>query len=189
MHSRPPFICMKSKRFLEQLFFTLLVSTAITVQAQTTDSLPAVGNLRSAAQKMVGFFIKKNYDEYVKFVHPNVLSHFGGKEKMLDVLRKSLSQSEAQGFIIKNVTIGQPVSIIQNNGELESIVSQMIEIKTKDGHLISTAFLLALSTDKGNTWFFADTAGKTLAQMKLIFPQLSDLLVIPAKKQPVFYKD
>jgi len=58
-----------------------------------------------------------------------------------------------------------------------------------DGRLEATSYLIALSADKGATWTFIDTSGKTLAEVQKMFPSLSDELVIPEKQQPQFFKE
>ncbi len=171
------------------LLFGILFS-AVFSQAQTNniDSLSPEFSVKSSAQKMGQYFIDKNYVQYVKYVHPKIMKLAGGQTKMIELLKKSLKQTEDQGFTFQNVSIGEPSKIITKNTELQSVVPQILELKTKDGKIVATSYLLALSTDKGKTWYFIDTSGKTLAQMKSTFPSLSNELIIPDKEQPKFYR-
>jgi len=165
---------------------TITFAQAQTIKADT--ATPEL-NLKSSAQKMGQLFIEKNYSQYVKYVHPKILKIFGGQDKMIEGLKKSLKRMEEEGFTINNVTIGEPSKIISTNPELQSVVPQLLELKTKDGRLVSTSYLIAISKDKGKTWYFIDTGGKTFEQLKSVFPSLNNKLVIPEKTQPVFYKD
>ncbi len=80
------------------LFLTFLLVTGF-IQAQSkTDSTSAGFNLSSSAEKMGQLFVEKNYTQYVKNVHPKVLKIFGGEEKMIDALKKTLSQMEQEEF-------------------------------------------------------------------------------------------
>ncbi len=167
-----------------------LLVAIISSQGQTSKPPPeAVGNLKFSAQKMGKLFIEKNFDQYVKFVHPNILKMFGGQEKMIEFLKKSLEETESQGFTFKDVKIGDPSELIISGNELQSIIPQILELKTKDGRLLSTSYLLAISGDKGKNWYFIDTAGKTLKQLKTIFPTVSSKLIIPPATQPEFFND
>jgi hypothetical protein len=172
------------KHFIILLFFGLVI-----IPSQAQESTTSGVNLKSSAEKMGKLFVEKNYEQYVKFVHPKILKMFGGEEKMIEFLKKTIEETENQGFTFKDVKIGEHSELIVSGNELQSIVPQILELKTKDGRLVSTSYLLALSPDKGKKWYFIDTAGKTLEQLKSIFPTLSNKLIIPPATQPVFYND
>ena len=176
-------------KYFKFLIIALLASANVQAQSNKTGDTTAAANLQLAAQKMGQLFIEKNYTEYVKYVHPKILSMLGGQDKMIDALKQSIKQTEDEGFTFKNVTIGQPSKIIYTTTDLEAVVPQILELKTKNGRLVSTSYLLSVSKDKGKTWYFIDTSGKTLAQMKSVFPSLSNQLVIPEKTKPLFYND
>jgi len=168
---------------------SLIISSIISnAQINSTDSLIAK-NLKDSAQKMSDLFIAKDYNNYVKFIHPNIISALGGKEKMLSFLKTSLTDMEKQGYAFKSLTIDKAISIIHFDKQLQSIIPQLLEMKTPEGRLTSTSYLLAISNDDGRTWYFADTSGKPINEIKSIIPHLSDQLVVPDKIQPVFYKD
>jgi hypothetical protein len=168
------------------IFFLLFIK--IWAQANITDSL-ATASLNTSAKRMAQLFVDKKYDAYVNFVHPKIWKSLGGKDKMIVVLKKSLKDMEAEGFAINNVTILETAPVVIVKTELQSVVTQMLELKMKDGRLVSTSYLIATSTDNGKTWYFTDTSGKTLKQMQALFPSLSNKLVIPEKTNPLFYKD
>lgn len=148
-----------------------------------------MNNLQQSAKKMFSLFIAKEYPEYVEYIHPTILAMMGGKEKMVEGIKASLEFMEADSIVINNVTIGTIKGIIRHNNELQAVVPQVIELNTQEGRLVSTGYLLAFSTDNGKTWLFSDTSGKNAATMRKVFPNLSKEIVIPAKKQPVLYKD
>jgi len=156
-------------KYFKFLIIALLASVNVQAQSNKTGDTTAAANLQLAAQKMGQLFIEKNYTE--------------------DALKQSIKQTEDEGFTFKNVTIGQPSKIIYTTTDLEAVVPQILELKTKNGRLVSTSYLLSVSKDKGKTWYFIDTSGKTLAQMKSVFPSLSNQLVIPEKTKPLFYND
>jgi len=138
---------------------------------------------------MLSLFLHKNYAEYVKFIHPKILELFGGKDKMMSTLQTSMRQMKEQGFEIENVTVGTIKSIIVIPGELQSVVPQIVELKTADAKIISNGYLIGISNDYGKTWHFIDTGGKKLKQVQEIFPTLDSRLVIPTRQQPLVYKN
>lgn len=171
------------------VLIALLVTVAAYTQTTTIDTAVASANLKSSAQKMGELFIAKNYTEYVKYIHPKTVKMAGGRDNMIALIKKSLKQVEDEGLTFQNVTIGDPSAIIITNTGLQSVIPQVLEMKTKSGRLEATSYLIATSSDKGKTWYFIDTGGKTLEDMKTQFPFLSNELIIPEKKSPVFFHD
>ena len=170
-------------------FIILLIFVLVIIPSKAQVSAASGVNLKSSAQQMGKLFVEKNYEQYVKFVHPKILKMFGGEEKMIEFLKKSIEETENQGFTFKDVKIGEHSELIVAGNELQSIIPQILELKTKDGSLVTTSYLLALSTDKGKKWYFIDTAGKTLEELRSIFPSLSSKLIIPPATQPEFHND
>jgi len=170
-------------------FIILLIFVLVIIPSKAQVSTASGVNLKSSAQQMGKLFVEKNYEQYVKFVHPKILKMFGGEEKMIEFLKKSIEETENQGFTFKDVKIGEHSELIVAGNELQSIIPQILELKTKDGSLVTTSYLLALSTDKGKKWYFIDTAGKTLEELRSIFPSLSSKLIIPPATQPEFHND
>lgn len=172
------------------LLLLLLASSYISI-AQTT--LPDVSEdeqkLQQEATKMGKLFITKKFPDYLKFVHPKIIQLVGGEKAMIDILENSFSQLAEQGFSFKDVTMGNPSSILEVGKEKQAVIPQILEMKNQTGTLVATSYLVAISSDNGVTWQFIDTGGKSLEEMKKVFPNLSSALVIPSKKQPVFNKD
>jgi hypothetical protein len=172
------------------LLLILFASGYISI-AQT--ALPDISDeelkLQQEATKMCNFFLEKKFPAYIKYVHPKVIQMVGGEKAMIDVLENTFVQLKEQGFTFNKASMGHPSSIITAGKEQQAIIPQILEMKNETGTLVSTSYLVAISSDKGKTWQFIDTGGKTLAEMKKVFPNLSNALVIPPKKQPVFNKD
>ena len=176
------------KQIILPVFF-LFISFNLQAQTKTADTTGAAAALTTTAQKMMQLFIDKNYTAYINFVHPKIITSLGGKVNMISIIKKSITDMEQQGYTFKDVTIGAASPIIISKTELQAVVTQLLELKTADGKLLSTSYLIATSNNRGKSWYFSDTSGKNLKQMKAFFPSLSDKLVIPEKKEPVYYKD
>jgi len=171
------------------LLITFLIIGVTHAQIVPVDTAIASANLKLSAQKMAKLFVAKDYTEYVKYINPKVITMAGGRDKMIGLIKTSLKQIADQGLTIRDLTIGDSLRIVIAKSGLQSVVTEILELKTKDGRLKATSYLIATSPDKGKTWYFIDTGGKTLADMKTKFPALSDDLIIPEKKTPVFFHD
>lgn len=167
-------------------FSIIALSFFVTANAQVKT---AAINARSAAQQMFQFFIAKNYLAYSKCIHPTITNMMGGEAKMAEVVKNAVQQTEKNGLIAVQIKIGEPSKIVSTNNELETIIPETTKFKTAKGFYNDTSYLLAISTDNGKTWRFVDTNGRTWAQVKAVFPNLSNQLVMPVKGKPVFSKN
>jgi len=171
------------------LFFLAILITRTVFAQKNIDTAGAMQNLKFSATKMVGHLRDNEFDSFVRYTHPKIISMIGGKAKMIDAIKTTYKQINDGGFKIDSVLIGEPDSIIVTKTELQDVLPEILEMKGNGGKLIATSYLLAVSNNEGKTWYFIDTSGKTLQQMQTIFPTLSNKLVIPAKRQPKFYRD
>ena len=96
------------------IILSFSLATIIPSQAQANkESYTAAINLKSSAEKMGKLFVEKNYDQYVKFVHPKILKMFGSEVKMIEFLKKTIAETERQGFTFKDVKIGEHSNLIE----------------------------------------------------------------------------
>jgi len=176
---------------MKKIITAVVLLTGLTAYCQNTriDSSAALANLKSSAQKMRQYLVDRNFTEFVKFIPPEISKMAGGQEQLAALTKKSIKDMEAQGMAITDVSVDFPGKLISYKNQLQFVVQENLNIKVKGGHLQARSYLLALSYDKGKTWYFVDTSGKTLAQMQAGIPNLSSQLVIPAKEQPLFFKD
>lgn len=175
---------------MKRFFLLIAIFTFFATSAQVkNDTTGAYRNLKVSADSMTQFFLKKNYNEYVKFIHPDLIKLVGSKEKMILSVKVVLESLDDQGLSINNITVGDSLKILNAGAELQSVVPEILELKAKKGKFISTSYLIAISKNKGKTWYFIDTSNKTLAEMKKFFPSLSNKLVLPEKTKPEFIPD
>ena len=102
---------------------------------------------------------------------------------MLSVIANSMQQQEIE-FI--SVDMGEPGDIYSTGDNLFSLVPQTIILKIPNGKLKTESYLLALSENNGDTWYFIDTSQLTMDNVKEMLPNYNMDLRIPPKKQPIF---
>jgi hypothetical protein len=171
------------------VLIVLLCSLHAAIAQEGNAAETGLSNLKSASAEMARLFLAKNYAEYIKFVHPKIVSKMGGKAKMIAILKKTLTDMEAQGVAFIEMRCGEPAAIVSTKTALQTVVPQHIQLKVEGGKLLTTGYLVALSSNNGKTWQFIDTSSKSLDELKENFPDLSNQLVIPAREQPTFIKD
>jgi len=176
---------MKKIIFLAVLVFSLQATFA---QAVTTAET-GLSNLKAASADMARLFLAKNYADYIKYVHPKIVAMMGGKQKMVTVLKKTMTDMEENGVAFIDMRCGEPTAIVATKTSLQSVVPQHIQLKVEGGKLLTTGYLIAMSSNNGKTWHFIDTSTKSVDELKETFPDLSSQIMIPAREQPAFIKD
>lgn len=156
--------------------------------------LPAItfaqANLTSAikenAEACANALVSKDFDQVVRYTHPNVVKGMGGKEAMIRTLKMGMNQMSSQGISFHKVTIGSPETPVRVNGILLSKVSQRLYMQMPNGLLQVDSHLLGISEDDGSTWYFIDLGPITKAQLEQAFPSFGREVTLPPKTKPKF---
>ena len=145
--------------------------------------------IKVQANAMAQLLLKKDYKSFSKFTFPKIKEMMGGEEGMVKMLEQYIGGMEANGYSFVSLTIDEPSDIVKSGNELQCVVPEKIEMKVPGGKAVSNAYLIAISEDNGNSWYFIDTSSMDIAKMKEVLPNLSAQLVIPEKEKPTFIKD
>lgn len=98
-------------------------------------------------------------------------------------------QLEKQGISIDSVVFFKPNPFIYVADELQTTMTEVLIMTIPKGKMISKSTLIAISYDKGITWYFLETSGWELNEINEKFPNLSRQLIIAPKEKPVVYKN
>ena len=99
---------------------------------------------------------------------------------------KGMEQIKERGFEIKAYNIGEPGAFIEKDRKTFVVVPTTMEMKFPKGLIRSKSFLLAISSDMGKTWKFADGAGisKNPGLREKLVPDLPKELEFPKPATP-----
>jgi hypothetical protein len=134
---------------------------------------------------MVEAMKNKNYNVILAYTYPKIIEMGGGKEKLLDLMKKSFDQMEKEGFTFENQIIKSPGKIFSAGNELHCIVPKETIMNSPRGKFKATYYLLAISKDKGKKWYFLETHKFNDQNLKLILPNFNKELIIPKNTKPV----
>lgn len=130
-----------------------------------------------------------DYETFLKYTYPKVIEMVGGPDKLIALLRQGKIEMGQQGISFESVTIGEPSETVKAGDEIHCLVPQTIFLKVPNGKIKSESYLLAVSKDNGNNWFFIDTANLSNDNVKSVLPNYNSKLKIPRKKEPVLVGD
>ena len=145
------------------------------------------------AQECGDATVKGDYEKLVDLTHPAVVKLAGGKEKMIDLLKKSIGEMKDQGIIFESSKSSAADSYIRSGTALFCVIPTVVklkvekksETKSEKKRLTLPSFLLGVSNDDGKTWKFLDGAQGEPGLRKLV-PEIPKDLKFPEKAKPVF---
>jgi hypothetical protein len=146
-------------------------------------------DVREQADLLAKALLKDDYVTVLRFTYPKIVEMVGGSERMINLIKQGKDQMAQQGVGFDTVEIGEPSKIVTAGEEIHCLISQTIFLKVPKGRMKTESYLLAVSKDQGNHWFFIDAVNLTLDNVKSIVPNYNSDLKIPEKKQPQFIPD
>jgi len=114
--------------------------------------------------------------ELANFTHPLLVQTIGGKEKTIEVLRKTSEEWKKDGLVFENVSILKILDVIQKGRIVQVLFTQQVQMSKNMLSETENQQVIAVSEDQGKTWYFININGKSKEEMKKIFPPLFDQL-------------
>jgi hypothetical protein len=140
--------------------------------------------IKVQAMDMGSAFMKNDFNNFVKYMHPNIIDFAGGKEKMKQGMDSVSMAMKTFGVSFKRYWIGSPGQIINYNNQLQAVLPISTTMKTLLGDLVAETSMIVISNDNGKNWWFIDTNVYKADKIKNVLPGLSPQLVIPPQKKP-----
>lgn len=166
--------------------YTLLVAVVLLfLIGQHTYADPETERIRKGAEENSAALAAGNYERVVDLTYPKVVELVGGREKMLELLRRGTEDMKSRGAAILGADISEPKDVATSGTMRFAIVPMNAKVKVPEGILRSKSFLLAVSSDEGKTWTFIDGGGLTQEKLAQLFPDFPSELSLPAREQPV----
>lgn len=171
-----------------QLLKTLLIAAIATLPltGHTQTKEQAKTKVKADATKMSQALVDKDYKTFVSTTYPKAVEMTpGGLPQMEEDLKTQIAGIEAQNNKILSAYPGDPSVIVDTAGEWQCTIPQKMVLQVPGAKVLTETTLIALSPDKGKTWYFMDTADRDLKAMRGVFPNISSKLVIPKSPDPV----
>jgi hypothetical protein len=140
--------------------------------------------IKVQAMDMATALMTNDFNNFIKYMHPNIIDFAGGKEKMKNAMDSAHEAMKLFGVTFKRYWIGSPGEIINYKDQLQAVLPEGTILKTPLGEVTAETSVIAISPDKGKNWWFIDTNVYKLDKLKNVLPDLSPQLVIPPPKKP-----
>ena len=163
--------------------FLLALMFAVNATAQHAEKI------KKDAETMCKATLSEDFNTLANYTHPKLITALGGKDKMVETLKKGFSDMKAKGGVFFDASVGDAGEVLSIGTELYSILPQKVVLKFKDVKISSVSSLVAVSKDNGTTWYFIDAGGMTDDQFKQMLPAAYGKLKIPKKTEPLITRD
>ena len=170
---------------------TSLLLIAIAACGQVASADPQTEQIRKLAAENSAALTSANYARLVDLTYPKLVEIVGGRDKMIETLRRGTEDLKAQGSAILGAEVSEPKKVITVGNSQFAIVPMAVRVKVPRGILRSNGYLIAVSENRGKTWTFIDGAGlhKTSAgereALEQIVPSFPAELSLPLWEPPV----
>lgn len=154
-------------------FFVLFLSFSAAAQNIYKEAIIADANQSAKAH------MSQDVDNYMAFMHPNIIEMGGGKELMKDIISSQISTFSQMNAEMVSVDFDEPGTVVKAGDELHCTIVGVIKLKLGDDDFDSPLNLLAASLDEGESWKFIDLASYNAQSLKLYLPDYNDALVLP----------
>jgi hypothetical protein len=164
----------------------LIIVVFLLIGMNTSAQNDHAENIKRDGNNMINYMIEKDYESLSQFTYPVIVEWMGGKESMINLVSKEMQRIEDQGVVFLELSLGEPEKLYTAGEEIHCLVPQKVILENRDGKIISSSHLLAVSADLGENWYFVDTAQLTSENVTVLFPRFNSDLKIPTKIQPEF---
>jgi hypothetical protein len=170
-----------SMRKILRLF---IVSISIFIFSFGAEGQNLSTTIKVQAMDMATALMKNDFTTFSKYMHPNIIAFAGGKEKMKTKMDSAYATMKLFGVSFKRYWIGTPGEIVNYKNQLQAVLPESTIMKTPLGELTAETSMVAISMDKGKSWYFIDTNVYKADKLKSILPDISPKLTIPPQKKP-----
>ncbi len=156
-----------------------------TCSLQAQDYIP---NIQIQANHMAHATVHGDLESIADHTYPDIVSMVGGREHLINTIRQQFTDMKNEQMYFRKIEIGMPSEVVMAGEELHCLVPQTIVLELPEGQMTTRGYLLAISQDQGEQWYFIDTAQLTNENIETILPNYNQDLKIPIYQNPVLEK-
>lgn len=162
--------------------FVLILILQLGYTAMGQDRLESV--VKQQALEMGKAMVNGDSRNFSRYMLPELLEAGGGAEKVAATIDSMFAMFKSFGGSVKKITYGNPGRIIKFGKELQTTLPQTTEVTSSIADVEFTGTLVAVSRDKGKSWYFYDTSMGRAEKLRDKLPNLSPDIVVPPMKEP-----
>lgn len=160
---------------------------AMAISAQTDPDLELKAALKQA-KASANAVVKEDFEKLADLTYPRVVDSMGGKEKMVEFLKKTIAEMKAKKFRFLGAKVDPPTKIFRAGAERMTVVPMSLDMQIPDGTKVRVRSFLVGVTKDGKKWTFVDgNVGE--AKIREVVPNLPKEMKLPKAQKPEPIKD
>jgi len=164
---------------IKSFFFIIFLCAVQTVSAQDD----VIVSIKDQAEKVVKSVFVAEYDTLIKYTHPNIIEFSGGKDVLVNAIKKQMADLESQNATMDKVIIGEEIIAKRYKNEYHALVPRTIIMTINDQTLTTDGYLFGFSNSEGKNWTFVEADKLKSEAAKKLFPNFKTNIKIPEKGQ------
>lgn len=162
-------------------FHVILGLLLLPLAVQAVDFRPVISR---EAGKYARAWQRSDCEAILSYLPPRVIQQMGGRAAVLVELKDRLAQAREWGATALEATPGQPSIPKQTGRWLASMLPTTAVVHGTHLDLTQQTHVLALSADRGKSWFFLVLYEVTQAELNTWFPEFRGKIVVPTPPAP-----
>lgn len=168
---------------MKRLLWMVMILLSMVSLASAIDMSHEV---QKQGQDCANALISHDITHILQYTHPVVIQMSGGKQGFISAFDDAVREMKNHGLEFAFVDVEEPTLIKYIKDNTYAVLPQTITMTAPGGMLISTGYLLAVSSNDGKDWRFADMAPLTNENIGSVFPDLINNIVVPEQMEPTF---
>ena len=171
------------------LRITLVASLCIANLLAHGQMPDVTGNLEVDAKRMIRAIESEDYATYVDLSYPAYIEAFGGKDLMVKMTKTNKDATKESGLILTSAKFKSSSPPLADSTSIQSIVTFEYLLDITGNAYVGENYLLAISTDEGNSWSFVELETFDEESIKTFVDVYNDQLTFPTISGAVLVKD
>lgn len=167
---------------MRYLIFIVLLLGGLFQTASAQDK----AKIKAGAIISTNALTKSDFATVADHTYSKLLAQLGGRQAFIKMMNTDMDAIKKQGISMERITVGEPGEIVTLGKEMICVVPETITVKMQSRYITSTAPILAVSSDKGKTWYFIATDSTSPQKLKEFFPEYNGKPAIPPPSKPIF---
>jgi len=157
-----------------------IVFIAILAYNNTNAGEFSKATVRKLAQELADATYAGDYAKVIDSTYAIVVSKLGGPKQAIQIYENGMEKMKEKGHAIERFEIGEPGEFAVKGDKTFVVVPVVLDVSFPMGIIRTNAYLLAISSDLGESWKFIDgTALESKAFRDCIIPEMPAGFMLP----------
>lgn len=155
-----------------------------TLNSNSPTELDSSNLMRKAKQdctKMIHAFDKAEYDSFLLYVHPTVISIMGNKENLISTISKGIGP----GAKILSTQIIKTRTLILTDSTIQCVLDISQVIKIQSDTLLVLGSTIGISYNGGESWYFINVGKISLEELRAYIPEIHPAIGYRKQRPPI----